>query len=437
MKTSNGWWVAVSMLAVWALGACTQPEDEEGPWDTGGDRVQDDGGSGFDGWDVSGPQTVLRGVVWSPGHIVPISGALVYFALTDPAPIPPHAYPENCIDPPSPYFAFSAPDGSFEVHAAPGDYQLVVQKGQFRRVRPITVPATGPVDLPDEPTTLPARPGDGDTIPNIALSFAMDAGDHIEDVLAKLTMGEVDAGNRLVHGSEPFDIYNIAPYPPSETLLRDLTRMLGYHIIFFPCTIAGSFDDPQLNDPTAPLTDPTVQANLRAYVEAGGKLYATDMMYDVFETALPEYVDICGDDAVLDDGDREAWAYPATASGWTSRGYSVDADLSAWLDAIGIGHDRLDFMENFVWVDDYLVRLDPLPGESAGPKVWVEGDFVLEAGRIVPLTLTFQHGGGKVLFSTYHTVGDGWSPGHDGILPQEYVLVYLIMEIGVCNPPLI
>jgi hypothetical protein len=265
----------------------------------------------------------------------------------------------------------------------------------------------------------------------------MDAGDHIEDVLAKLTMGDIDSGNRLIQGTEPFDIYNISPYPPSETLFNDLSLMLTYHIIFFPCTIAGSFDDPQLNDPTGPLADPAVRSNLRAYVDAGGRIYATDMMYDVFETSLPEYVDVCGDDTVLNAGDEEAWAHSETMSGWTSRGYSVDADLSAWLDAIGVGHTGVDFMENFVWVDDYLVRLDPLPGESAGPKVWVEGDFVLETGRIVPLTMTFQHGGGKVLFSTYHTVGDGPTPGHDGILPQEYVLVYLIMEIGVCTAPLI
>jgi hypothetical protein len=431
MKARNGWRAAVLAATLSVAAGCEDPEDDRFPWDAGWDRGSD---GGSEAGDVPGILTTMRGVVWSPGHVVPISGALVYFALSDPAPIPDHAYPENCVDPPSPYFTFSEPDGSFAVNAAPGEYQLVVQKGQFRRVRPITVPATGPVDVPEAATTLPARRGDGDTIPNIALSFALDAGDHIEDVLAKLTMGDIDSDNRLVRGTEPFDLYNISPYPSSETLLRDLSRMMTYHIIFFPCTIDGG---EQLSDPTAPLLDPAVRDNIRAYLEAGGRIYATDMMYDVFEQPLPEYVDICGDDAVLDDGDHEAWAYSETASGWTSRGRSVDADLSAWLDAIGVGHENLDFLENFVWVEDYLVRLDPRPGESAGPKVWVEGDFVLERGRIVPLTMTWQHGGGKVLFSTYHTVGDGWSPGHDGILPQEYVLIYLIMEIGVCTAPLI
>jgi len=406
----------------------------EGTPDGGGDGDAD----GDVGEDVSGRVTRMTGKVWSPGGIVPISGALVYFATDDPPPIPSGAYPETCIDPPSSFFVKSDPDGSFELDVLPGDYRLVVQKGQFRRVRDVTVPAGGgPVEIPFESTTLPSANGDGDTIPHIALVWALSGGDHIEDVLAKMQMGDL-VGNRLSRGSEQFDLYNTSPYPPNTELLQNLSRMLEYHIIFFPCTVwFGGMDGEQLNDPTGPLADPAVLENLRSFVNAGGKIYATDMMYDIFEQPMPEYVDICGDDATLNAGDEEAWAHSETMSGWTSNGQSIDPDLTAWLEAIGVPPTSIQFRGTFVWIEGLLDAPDPGPTDPVPPKTWVTGDFVLDRGRTLPLTVTFPYGAGKVLYSTYHTVGDATGePGHTGILPQEYVLIYLIMEIGVCQAPI-
>jgi hypothetical protein len=386
------------------------------------------------GGDAGLPGTTMTGRVLSPGGLVPISGALVWFSKTEPAPIPDHAYPETCTNPAGPY-GFSRPDGAFTVAPAPGDYYLVVQKGQFRRVRQITVPAQGPVAVPEDQTTLPSKNGVGDTIPNMALVYALSGGDHIEDVLAKLGMGQVGSDHLLVMGTEEFDIYNVYPYESNSALLTDLERMKGYHILFFPCTIAGS---PQISDPTAPLSDPAVLQNIRDYLAAGGKIYATDMMYDIFEQSLPEYVDLCGDDAVMNDADQTAWASSQTMSGWTSHGKAVDPDLAAWLDAIGQSSQAIDFHENFVWIEGLYTTPEPGPGDPQPPKVWVTGDFVLQAGQTLPLTITFPYGAGKVLFSTYHTVGDpGGSAGHVGIYPQEWVLVYLIMEIGVCTSPVL
>jgi hypothetical protein len=331
----------------------------------------------------------------------------------------------------------SAPDGTFQLHVAPGNYYLVVHKGQFRRVRSITVPeGGGPVSIDPELTTLPNDYGEGDTIPHMALVWALEGGDHIEDVLAKLTMGTEGADHRLQIGTQVFDLYNIAPYPDVNTLYNDLDLMLSYHIIFFPCTIWPGGDT--LADPVAPLENEYVRENIRAFVAAGGKLYATDMMYDVFEQPMPEYVDICGDDATPNAGDHEAWAHTETASGWTSYGYSVDGNLSAWLDAIGVGSTGIQFRGNFVWIEDLLKFPDPPSVDPFPPHVWVQGDFVLEPSRILPLTITYPYHAGKVLFSTYHTVGDeSGSSGHAGIYPQEYVLVYLIMEIGVCTDTII
>ena len=47
-----------------------------------------------------------------------------------------------------------------------------------------------------------------------------------------------------------------------------------------------------------------------------------------------------------------------------------------------------------------------------------------------PLTVTYEPTGcGRVLFSTYHTTDST----HVGLVPQERVLLYLIMQIGMCQ----
>ena len=345
-------------------------------------------GSGDIPGDVSGRTTRMTGKVWSPGGLVPISGALVYFAMTDPAPIPAGAYPEVCQDPPA-FHGISAADGTVAIEVLPGTYRLVTQKGQFRRIRDITVPETGPAEINEDLTTLPSRTAEGDTIPHIALLWALEGGDHIEDVLAKMQMGTVGSDDRLVRGSEQFDIYNITGYPPNTELLENLDRMLQYHILFFPCTIWGGGLDEQLNDPTGPLSNPTVLANLRAYANSGGKIYATDMMYDIFEQPMPDYLDMFGDVARINDADETACADSLTASGWTSHGRSVDADLSAWLTPTSPTIPTSTFGSS---PDRRLVRHpDPIPRVPFRPRSGSRAT-ILDPGRTLPLTVTWPYG---------------------------------------------
>ena len=375
--------------------------------------------------------TTVTGRVLSPGGLVGISGALVYFSAFPPDPIPDHAYPETCTNP-SGVHSLTNPDGTFSMEVFPGSYYLVVQKGQFRRVRQVEVPEGGPMALDEELTTLPNRRDQpGDTIPNIALVWG--TGDALEKVFETLGMTGLDVSIWGTEFQDPqFDIYNVSPYESNEALLNNLERMLHYHIIFFPCTIQGN---KQLNDPTAPLSDPGVLQNIRDYLQAGGKIFSTDMMYDIFEQPLPEYLDMCGDDSVIDAADHEAWNHNETAQGWTSHGESVDPDLSAWLDAVGFDSSALNLELNFVWIEGMYEEPEHIPGDPEPPHVYVQGDFVLDPSRTLPLTVTFPYGPGKVLFSTYHTVSSSNQQKVRGLIAQEWILVYLIMEIGVCTKP--
>src|SRR5262245_55158761 len=102
-----------------------------------GPNKRDDGGG--DGG-PTGPFATVTGKVYAPNHgpgqtppgqEIPIAGALVYVASEQPPPIPEGVYCEPCIATPEGGVLTGA-DGSFQLDVAPGDYWLVIQKGQFR-----------------------------------------------------------------------------------------------------------------------------------------------------------------------------------------------------------------------------------------------------------------------------------------------------------------
>ena len=49
-----------------------------------------------------------------------------------------------------------------------------------------------------------------------------------------------------------------------------------------------------------------------------------------------------------------------------------------------------------------------------------------------PLTVSWPYNCGRVLYTTYHSVG-AMGGTHSGLLPQEEILFYLVMEIGLCQ----
>jgi hypothetical protein len=65
------------------------------------------------------------------------------------------------------------------------------------------------------------------------------------------------------------------------------------------------------------------------------------------------------------------------------------------------------------------------------PKVWVTdlgAPGYSSAGD--PLTVTFNYDCGKLFYSTYQVVESTPDPA---IRPQEWVLIYMFFEVGVCE----
>lgn len=228
--------------------------------------------------------------------------------------------------------------------------------------------------------------------------------------------------------------------------MRCSRRMEQYHVIFIPCS-GGSHTDA--------LRDPNVLRNIRDYVAAGGKLYVTDWSGEWFDNVFPLPIELGGGvdtPANAYDPDTDTWNTwlfgNADGSAYdTSNAEAVDEHLRAWLDGqqgptpqsgSPTVYDAAEFFieGNWNYVTNVLPRQVGIDEDGEAvinePHVYVIGGQEWAPLPKRPMTLTFEPAGcGRVLFSTYHTT----DTSHVGLTPQERILVYLIMEIGVCHDP--
>jgi len=465
MKACLSCLFTVLILASWSCGSgqSTAPDDGavDGIDDPAADpdvstEVPDDGSAEPDLPPPPGAR--LSGIVWGPhpegtDPMFPVSGALVAALQAPPDPIPDHVYCEPCVElEPSVPNTLSNPDGTFMLAVPPGGhYYIVVQKGQFRRVREYDAPAAeGDYDLLPEMTTLPSRTDllVGDTIPRIAMFFG--DYDHIEDVLAKVGMGADDGayGYDYDQTDPAFDLYDNGDQEhhglDKNILLGDIDRMRRYHVIFFNCSYNAIFSF---------MGDEALQERLRLYTSEGGKLYVSDYAMPVVEKPWPEFIWFMNP---LTGGCSEADTDPPTCNHgppFDAPSRAADGDLEAWLDAQGLLDDGFETLENWDTIGGLFegdMGTDPDTGEMVRdlPKLWVEGSWDYDDETLTdfghdpaewdfdeqhPMTVSFQYGCGRVLFTTYHTVGTTGGGRHPGLYEQELTLFYLIMEIGVCQ----
>lgn len=267
--------------------------------------------------------------------------------------------------------------------------------------------------------------------------------DEIENVLAKLGFGSVDATGRLDYGAS-FDFTIIdgtgnledADYTNFDEFIGDLDEMSQYDIIFINC---GNAEDTLAQDPTA-------IANLQEYVENGGKLYVTDWSYAFVENPFPEFINFYLSN---EDADQvEEHGHAKRGKPGTYDADVKDAELAAWLDAVTVNNaslkdscsvadEDLDAREGArnidgtITVGDFLASWAIIQGEHEGyegqSKVWLKGVISSYDGvNDLPLTMTKDIGEGRVLYSSYHTAH---SCPTTGFWPQERVLEYLIFEM--------
>lgn len=408
-----------------------KPKDGGGTTDTGSIELPDGDPLDVGGGDASfTPVATLKGKVRAPEGTIPISGALVYVAFSPPASIPDGVYCDECVklETGTP-FTFSKADGTFELPVPSlGQQYLIVQKGQFRRYRQITVTA-GDFAVPAVNTTFPKKidAAAGDNIPKMALVNG--AWDKIDLSLAQLGLGTVVNGGGLAgkyvdKTTAPYDFYYgpvIALDPSSKgskgdykKILEDYAVLSKYHIVFLPC----SWSDSTTCYTSQPSTSAAVKQNLINFVKAGGKLYATDYSYEFVRQIFPGYVEW---------QEQTSTVGSACLDGaWSGAASSPDKGLTDWLAAQSVTTFNVEANWTALKAVHPVATVDQKGNPiTETPKVWVNA----AAGGYgtIPATVSFQQQCGRVLYSTYHTEGTS-----AGLLPQERALIYILLEVGVC-----
>lgn len=346
-------------------------------------------GLGGDGGDtLSGPTVELSGTTFAPNGELPLAGVLVYWATEEPEAIPQGVYCDKCVELPEGRSVFSSVDGTFKLSIpSERDLYLVVQKGQFRRVRKIRV-TEGDSTLDEEFTTLPGRMkrDNGDTIPMIAVMTEPDSTtyDMIQTALDGL-------------GIEEWDNFD-----DDRSKLDDLD---DYNIMMFPCGSGA----PSGNE----------SEKVRDYVAKGGKIYASDYAHAWADKVFPEFYT------------QAMGTYtPARAPAGTIE----DEGMAEWLAAIG--DDPQDVTFEGVWSQFNGVQAAEVPTPendgnvmSVEPKVWTRvSDNGYGSGEA---SVSFNYGCGRGISSIFHVHGED----SNNLMTQEKALLYMLLEVSSCVTP--
>ncbi|MCP4678503.1 MAG: hypothetical protein GY854_23935 [Deltaproteobacteria bacterium] len=397
---------------------CDSITDEEEPYGPGGDGT-------------------IQGIVKSASGF-PISGALVYLTEGDGPQIPDQVFCYECDDVTKGLWTLSNSDGTWTIdNLPPGTIDIVTRKGFFQREREITIDGTpGIQTIPEEITTLPGENSDNglDQIPDYAV--LLNGYDLPEDMLAKMGMGTLNTQGHLQHGTQHFDMYNdgsssSSAVGSSSVLFESQENLNEYHMIFFPCIASALSADDYI-----PM--------LQSYVESGGKIYSSCWASQWVEQPFPQVIEYHGDNTLSNAGN---------IGEYDTYGAIQNQDMIDWLAVVAPAQDHLQFpfFGAFIQIDSLsynsydghgvVVQPDGTTVFGQGPvtpEIWVvdannvppggTGGFGGQDGT--PMTVTYNYDCGEIFYSSYQVVESSPSPS---IRPQEWVLIYLFYEIGVCE----
>lgn len=407
------------LLAAWILACGSSGRDGFGGGPNGdGNGNSADGGGGpndFGSTDASDdgalPPSIgtLTGKVVMPEGTIPLSDALVYLTSTQPPPIPTNAYCDKCVALDSYAFTYSKPDGTFELPAyQAGEQYIVVQKGQFRRVRRIAV-NPGTQAVPGDLTRLPGKTDAalGDTTPRMLIWPGQ--WDHVEKSLKKIGLQDFE---RFQPPPLDFNAYS-----------QKMKEFPNYHIVFLPC--AGGVNEPGSGPMCSVTVDPKLKNAAKEFVALGGKLYVSDWSYEYVRQGWPGAIKWVGETSQLGSACSGGGDYAAEFD---------DVPLREWMTAIGEGNAQLKAAWTAIEKVSPIQSIDENGNAfTQTPKVWASAK--LGAAGTRPATVSFQDRCGRVLYSTYHAEGSDTAGGQGDFLAQEKALMHILLEVGVCVGP--
>jgi hypothetical protein len=379
-----------------------------------------------------GMGTEVTGTVLSPNGQDPIFGAVVYVTHGEPAAISPGVACDSCAVPPDALgFAVTGADGSFSIpHAFDegGAVNVVIQKGRFRRIVRLSTSGCNPQMLTSAQTSLPGASGTDVSFPRILVPTTVN--DDIGTVLTRIGITEFDMMDGCRRAATAADIMAC----PLGQLLADPARIAQYNMILLPCGALGNFH-------TWQVLPPGVITGLQGFLQAGGRLYSSDLSYGVIQRPFPDAFTFAGGTTLSQNGNDPA-DVGLGGSRTTPRSYEGiidDPDLLAWMS----GRGAL-LANNHVSLTEFINPWGAVDRAGANATTWVHASVPWHdaSGAIIPdadhpLTVEATYRGmngagcGRVVYTSYHTNSTTTGP----LTPQERVLEWLIFELGGCVTP--
>jgi hypothetical protein len=382
----------------------------------------------------AGTPTTITGHVKAPNGFEPVAGAMVYVPSLIDA-LPDGTACESCTVAPlagnAIVFTRTASDGSFTLSNAPSgtSVPIVIQKGHFRRMFTRRVQACQQNSLTDDQGRLPRIKSEGD-LPHIAVGIG--DYDQIECVLhstgvdtSEFTAAGGGGAVELYENGQP----TAGGHTDFEALLHDGAKMRTYQMIFINCT-GNTWDTLSNQD--------DIKANIFAFLSAGGRLYVSDWAYDYIEQVpqLAPFIFFAGGGASPSPQPVHVAASASDTNSFTAS--TGQSSLTNWISAAGVGA---------LTIQDLLaswVLMVSVGGTGFPVTTWLHG---VTNGADRPITVSFNVGCGKTLFSSFHArepggadpLGGGTAfPGYcksttSTMIAQEKVLEFLLLEIADCQ----
>ncbi len=185
----------------------------------------------------------------------------------------------------------------------------------------------------------------------------------------------------------------------SETLFTGVSDAGGREIFEYDAVLVNSgargFGEWQYNGVEADdhlVTDPDAVANTVEWVDRTGLLWASDWSYDLVEAAWPDKIDFFGDDLLLDDAQV----------GTIGR---IEARVTDTALQEALGTDTLSLEFNY---SDWMVMESVANDDSVDVLLRGDAEVRLSASegfgavQDVPLLVSFDHGAGQVILSSFH-----------------------------------
>ncbi len=281
--------------------------------------------------------------------------------------------------------AYSDEDGRWNLAELPGDrdYHLYVQFGDEMLYEEEFYLASGETYSIPEPDCFDPE--------NLNIAIVTGLYDDFDLVLQQL-------------GFSNYTLVDGLSLEATQQFFADADGMASYDLIF----LNGGFTEDgvvyNLTDATDPVPAQNVE-NLRAYVQAGGSVYASDWAYDAIEIAWPDHLDWVGADEIPNEAQTGNYdVFDAAVS---------DTSLAEYLG------------KNYVEIAYDLPVWPPIENTATSVSVHLTGNISYSDGlddytlTSVPMLVSFNDVQGKVVFSTFRVIPN---TGDDVLAILQYML---------------